>query len=1122
MIFSLTIFLWNLYLKGSYFKVGEVLRIESFSSMYKLLIISIFGMKQCYMKRIVFILFYALCFSQLSVAQCSEPFFSEYIEGSGSNKALELFNPSDTAINLSDYRVYRFNNGATLPSDSMDYPNLWLASHDVYVIGNPAANITIMGQTDTVHSMTFYNGDDAIMLKKISTNDTLDIIGQIGQDPGSGWTVASGATNNNTLVRMPDIRQGQTNWSIGATEWNVFPIDMDDSLGTHNSFTPCYVFFSINPFACDSYLSPSGNYVWTTSGSYSDTTAGTFPFQLTDTVWTVNLFIGNCVAIYVDSSASGTNDGSSWTNAFTRLDTALNVALRGDTILVAQGTYYPTTGTDRTISFVLQDSVVMLGGYPSGGGIRDWENNQTVLSGDIGILNSISDNSYHVVRGNNLDSLCVLDGFYITEGKATSSYPDESGAGVYLNNASPTLAHLNIHHNEASGVGGGMLNQNSSPSLAYSVLAYNTASIGGAIYNSGHSFTMFKVHLVNNTANQEGGGMYNENSPAILKNVIFYQNAGAEGGGLYNLNSSANLKDVVFDDNSSFTLSGGGMYNQNSSPNLVQVIFLSNMATQSGGGMFNSSSSSPNLHQTLFAFNNVGLAYNGGAISGGSPTISNSIIAYDDIFSSGASISHSLVPSNYGGTNNIINFAPAPFFVDPLLVNPKGPDGIWMTADDGLRLKACAPMIDAGTNATLGPNDTLDINGDARIQGGTVDMGPYEGGKLPAQILNTANTTDIANTQITDVNGWTHYCNCDSNNINNSRWLLSLKKNGNNIGHIDSGMQVSVSTNNLYGTNMATDLSSAPYVTADTFFAMNRYWQVVPVTQPTTPVEVRFPYSNTDFTDLQGSQPQLMNHTDMAFFKIDSGYHPHSLTVPSTAYHDYANGASADTSTWVYTDYTSEIPNVHLAEYMVNNFSGGGGVFGNGTNNGPLPVRYLDFSVYKQATTDLLKWITLTETNNSHFNVQRSSNGIDFETLGRVNSKANSSTNAQGQYLQYSFVDEAPKRGSNYYRLEQVDHDGNKSYSKVIHILWTENSVVRLYPNPTKDLIHLDFSLKESRQMEVRLMDMCGRVIKSVYTKGVKGMNHVEVSLNDSANGLYHVQLFGNQITLFTAQVYKN
>ncbi len=225
-----------------------------------------------------------------SYSQCSDLFFSEYIEGSSSNKALEIYNPTNAPIALSDYVVYRANNGSTTPTDSIFIQGI-INPTDVFVISNPSANLAISAQSDTTHSITFYNGDDAVILIKISTGDTLDLVGEVGVDPGSGWPVGSGATNNFTLIRMINIQEGNSNWTLGSTEWDVFPINTADSLGAH-TMVPCCISSSstIIETACDSYTSPSGNYVWTSSNTYVDTIPNT---ANCDSVITINLTINN-------------------------------------------------------------------------------------------------------------------------------------------------------------------------------------------------------------------------------------------------------------------------------------------------------------------------------------------------------------------------------------------------------------------------------------------------------------------------------------------------------------------------------------------------------------------------------------------------------------------------------------------------------------------------------------------------------------------------------------------------------------------------------------------------------------------------------------------------------------
>lgn len=181
----------------------------------------------------IFPLFLLLLSGSVAFGQCSDLFFSEMIEGSSSNKALEIFNPSDTTVDLTQYVVYRYNNGSQTATDSL-FPQGTLDSDSVFVIANPSANAAIQAEQDTTHTLTFYNGDDAIALINMFTGDTLDIIGVIGVDPGSGWTVGTGATNNTTLIRNRTVQDGETDWNIAVTQWDVYAIDVVDSLGFHN------------------------------------------------------------------------------------------------------------------------------------------------------------------------------------------------------------------------------------------------------------------------------------------------------------------------------------------------------------------------------------------------------------------------------------------------------------------------------------------------------------------------------------------------------------------------------------------------------------------------------------------------------------------------------------------------------------------------------------------------------------------------------------------------------------------------------------------------------------------------------------------------------------------------
>lgn len=169
-----------------------------------------------------------------SQAMANGLFFSEYIEGSSNNKALEIYNATGAAVDLSLVTVKTYTNGAVVPTYTLNLSGS-LAIDDVYVIANASANATILAQADITSSVTFYNGDDAVEL--IHNGTSVDVIGIIGNDPGTNWPVGSGATSEFTLVRNSNVCDGTLIWAgQGNTQWAVFPQNTATYLGAHTAF----------------------------------------------------------------------------------------------------------------------------------------------------------------------------------------------------------------------------------------------------------------------------------------------------------------------------------------------------------------------------------------------------------------------------------------------------------------------------------------------------------------------------------------------------------------------------------------------------------------------------------------------------------------------------------------------------------------------------------------------------------------------------------------------------------------------------------------------------------------------------------------------------------------------
>lgn len=178
-----------------------------------------------------------LCVSPFltSIAQlpdCTELFFSEYVEGSAKNRALEIYNPTDDTLDLSPYSIKVYASGPNNPN-VLQLSGI-IPPNDVHVCGFDQAAAPILQQCDITSSELKFTGDDAVGLYK---NDTLiDIIGVIGVNPGNtGWQVGTGFTKDNTLRRGFDVRGGTPYWTQSQFEWTVLPMDDVTGLGDNDN-----------------------------------------------------------------------------------------------------------------------------------------------------------------------------------------------------------------------------------------------------------------------------------------------------------------------------------------------------------------------------------------------------------------------------------------------------------------------------------------------------------------------------------------------------------------------------------------------------------------------------------------------------------------------------------------------------------------------------------------------------------------------------------------------------------------------------------------------------------------------------------------------------------------------
>ena len=167
---------------------------------------------------------------------CSLIFFSEYIEGSSNNKALEIYNPTASVVTLSgNASVKIYSNGSNAASNVI-LLNGSIQPYGTFVLGHINAGPDITDVSNQLSNILNYNGDDAVEL--VYNGSTVDVIGQIGFDPGTEWGTGLTSTADNTLRRKSTVKIGDSNGSNAfdpSIEWDGYAIDTFDGLGSHTS-----------------------------------------------------------------------------------------------------------------------------------------------------------------------------------------------------------------------------------------------------------------------------------------------------------------------------------------------------------------------------------------------------------------------------------------------------------------------------------------------------------------------------------------------------------------------------------------------------------------------------------------------------------------------------------------------------------------------------------------------------------------------------------------------------------------------------------------------------------------------------------------------------------------------
>jgi len=364
--------------------------------------------------------------------------------------------------------------------------------------------------------------------------------------------------------------------------------------------------------------------------------------------------------------------------------------------------------------------------------------------------------------------------------------------------------------------------------------------------------------------------------------------------------------------------------------------------------------------------------------------------------------------------------------------------------------------------------------------------------------ITVANATLNGTRECTDAAGLTFYWN-DNNTIDESddRIVLKLNKGTNNIGTLDDvGFAVNTTTLAAYGSNVgaAVNFAAGTANIGATNIAMNRYWNVTPIAQPTSTVEVLFPFTQQDVSDVAGSMPSITSHTNLLFYKIDGAVNPNpgnglvGATAANTTVYTY-NATTPSLNNWTY----ASIGTTRYARFLVSSFSGGGGFGASGT---PLSVSLVGFKGIERNGNIALQWEVSDEKEIKEYLIEKSIDGKTYTAISYVASK-NAPT------ALYNTLDKDAQQGYNYYRLNNISTDGKKSILAYTQVFVSKASSINIYPNPASNKLHIQRGGILAEDTQLRIADMNGKIVhQQVLTAAT-----ASVDISTFAKGIYFVQI---------------
>ncbi len=382
---------------------------------------------------------------------CNELYISEYIKGSSFNKAIEIYNPTATDIDLSAYSINLYINGSSTISNSIPLSGT-IYSDSTYLIAHTSADAIILNLAELQTSTLNFNGDDAISLSKNGEN--IDIIGQIGVDPGTEWSDAGISTNGMTLVRKFNVSTGNTSSGsyLPSLYFDALALDDFSNLKNHSSACQqslCNSYSSISAVICqgDSYVFNGNSY--SSAGIYFDTLPNA---NSCDSIVSLNLSVNSSLKVIEASICHNESyffNGENISETGIYLDTLLNVS-GCDSIVKLNLEVFPALGSTIYQTICFGESITVNGTIYNSSVQGATETFLNVGENGCDSIVIINLNVLPQLTGqdviNSCEAITWIDGITYTNSNASATFLLENGSQFGCD----SLVSLNLTINSAS------------------------------------------------------------------------------------------------------------------------------------------------------------------------------------------------------------------------------------------------------------------------------------------------------------------------------------------------------------------------------------------------------------------------------------------------------------------------------------------------------------------------------------------------------------------------------------------------------------------------------------------------------------------------------------------------